>query len=288
MFSCSREHLIIGRDQEERAVKKFIDDNISTDSSGLLYACGHPGQGKTAVINQVLFNYFGDMDANLGGISDDLYILKYNGMRYANSLQFAQSLSQDLNLLIDFELRRKTNLIKSLRKMPPRQRSTDAKKQLPAEEESNNQKEGQKSKTREMALADVIISQLQMLRRKRPHFLLLIDEIDAFARGSKDVNNSSMRKSMAPVHSFREFLKELISRGRQKESQKVAADTLSKSLSRKRLEATNAKVKGLNGIEGEKKTFSLSIVGIANSVELFKGEVGKGGSMQAVRQSQVT
>lgn len=93
VFSCSREHLIIGRDQEERAIKNFIDDNISMDSSGLLYACGHPGQGKTAVINQVLFNYFGDMDSSLGGISDDLYILKYNGMRYANSLQFAQSLS---------------------------------------------------------------------------------------------------------------------------------------------------------------------------------------------------
>lgn len=139
-----------------------------------------------------------------------------------------------------------------------------------------------------MALTDVIIAQLQMLRRKRPHFLLLIDEIDAFARGSKGVDNSSLRKSMAPVHSFREFLKELISRGRQKDSQKVAADALSKSLSRKREEATNAKVKGLKGIESEKRTFSLSIVGIANSVELFKGEVGKGGSMQAVRQSQAT
>ena len=27
----------------------------------------------------------------------------------------------------------------------------------------------------------------------------------------------------------------------------------------------------------------MSIIGVANSVELFKGEVGKGGSMQAVR-----
>ena len=116
----------------------------------------------------------------------------------------------------------------------------------------------------------------------------MIDEIDAFARGSKGVDNSSMRKSMAPVHSFREFLKELISRGRQKDSQKVADDTLAKSLSRKRVEATNSKVKGLTGIESEKRAFSLSIVGIANSVELFKGEVGKGGSMQAVRQSQAT
>ena len=33
-------------------------------------------------------------------------------------------------------------------------------------------------------LTDVIISQLQSLRRKRPHFLVLIDEIDSFAKGS--------------------------------------------------------------------------------------------------------
>ena len=55
----------------------------------MLYVCGHPGQGKTAVLNQVLFDYFGDMDSSLGGICDDLYILKYNGMRYTNSYQFA-------------------------------------------------------------------------------------------------------------------------------------------------------------------------------------------------------
>ena len=52
------------------------------DKSGLLYVCGHPGQGKTAVINQVLFDYFGDMDSTLGGIDDRLFILKYNAMRY--------------------------------------------------------------------------------------------------------------------------------------------------------------------------------------------------------------
>lgn len=86
VFSCSRDHLIIGREVEEQAIKSFIDENIKADSSGLLYVCGHPGQGKTAVINQVMFDYFGDMDSSLGGISDDLYILKYNGMRYTNSL----------------------------------------------------------------------------------------------------------------------------------------------------------------------------------------------------------
>lgn len=118
VFSCSRQHLIVGRDQEEQAIKSFITSNIESDTSGLLYVCGHPGQGKTAVLNQVLFDYFGEMDSSLGGISDELYILKYNAMRYTNSLQFAQSLSQDLAQLTDFEFRRGTKLIKTLRIKP--------------------------------------------------------------------------------------------------------------------------------------------------------------------------
>ena len=96
---------------------------------------------------------------------------------------------------------------------------------------------------------------------------------------------------MAPVHSFREFLRTLINRGRQKDEsgQMVNNGTensaSSKSLSRKRVEAANAKAKkGVILGEGKsQRSFSLSIVGIANSVELFKGEVGKGGSMQATR-----
>ena len=43
VFSCSREHMIIGRDVEERAIRGFIEENIERDSSGLLYVCGHPG-----------------------------------------------------------------------------------------------------------------------------------------------------------------------------------------------------------------------------------------------------
>lgn len=63
----------------------------------------------------MLFNHFGDVDASLGGISEDLYILKYNAMRYTNSLQFALSLQRDLSQLIDFEFRRGPKLIKTLR-----------------------------------------------------------------------------------------------------------------------------------------------------------------------------
>ena len=47
----SREHLIVGRNEEEQAIKQFIWDNIKQDVTGLFYVCGHPGQGKTAEVN---------------------------------------------------------------------------------------------------------------------------------------------------------------------------------------------------------------------------------------------
>jgi Cdc6-like AAA superfamily ATPase len=108
----SREHLIVGRNEEEQVIKQFIDDNIKQDVTGLLYVCGHPGQGKTAVVNQVLFDYFGDLDSSFGGINDNLFILKYNGMRYATPNHFVESLLADLNILTAKSNRR--NFIKSL------------------------------------------------------------------------------------------------------------------------------------------------------------------------------
>lgn len=50
VFSA-RDHLIVGRDDEGKAIKDFLADNIEDDQSGLLYVCGHPGQGKTTVVN---------------------------------------------------------------------------------------------------------------------------------------------------------------------------------------------------------------------------------------------
>ena len=111
----SRDHQIVGRTEEEKSIKKFIQTNIDKNQSGLLYVCGHPGQGKTAVINQVLFDYFGDMDSSLGGVNDSLYVLKYNGMRYEKPMQFASCLSEDLEHLIDFEWRRRSKPIRILK-----------------------------------------------------------------------------------------------------------------------------------------------------------------------------
>ena len=54
-------------------------------------------------------------------------------------------------------------------------------------------------------------------------------------------------------------------------------------------ETKAAEVKSRKRVEVDKpmtnnSTYSLSIIGIANSVELFKGEIGKGGTMH-VRKS---
>lgn len=55
------------------------------------------------------------MDSSLGGVNDSLYILKYNGMRYERPIQFATSLSQDLEYLIDSEWRRHSKPIRMLK-----------------------------------------------------------------------------------------------------------------------------------------------------------------------------
>ena len=70
-----------------------------------------------------------------------------------------------------------------------------------------------------------------------------------------------------------------MARGRQQGANNTTevAQTKSRSLTRKRVEAANLAAFQNNN------TYALSIIGIANSVELFKGEVGKGGTMQAVR-----
>ena len=139
--------------------------------------CGHPGQGKTVVLNQVLFNHFGDLDSSLGGTSEDLYILKYNAMRFKNSAHFAQTLQKDLKQLIEVEFRNShgsslsSKLIKTLR--------NDVSAEKAADRGDCTNEVGFELSTEG---TEVLISQLRKLRRKRPHTLILIDEIDAFAR----------------------------------------------------------------------------------------------------------
>jgi hypothetical protein len=65
----SKDHLIIGRDKEESEIKSHLEN-----SSDILYICGHPGQGKTAVLNQVLGDHFEN--------NQNSVIFKYNAMSY--------------------------------------------------------------------------------------------------------------------------------------------------------------------------------------------------------------
>ena len=55
------------------------------------------------------------MDSSLGGVNDSLFVLKYNGMRYEKPMQFATCLSQDLEMLIDFEWKRRSKPIRMLK-----------------------------------------------------------------------------------------------------------------------------------------------------------------------------
>ena len=44
----------------------------------------------------MLFDYFGEVDSSFGGVNEDVFILKYNGMRYATPIHFIDSLLADL------------------------------------------------------------------------------------------------------------------------------------------------------------------------------------------------
>jgi Cdc6-like AAA superfamily ATPase len=45
---------IYTREKEEKQIQDFLKENISKTRSGLMYLCGHPGTGKTSLLNQVI------------------------------------------------------------------------------------------------------------------------------------------------------------------------------------------------------------------------------------------
>jgi Cdc6-like AAA superfamily ATPase len=42
---------IFNREQEEQQIIQFLMDNYDKKRSGLMYLCGHPGTGKTSLLN---------------------------------------------------------------------------------------------------------------------------------------------------------------------------------------------------------------------------------------------
>ncbi len=45
---------IFNREVEEKQITDFLASNLNSSKSGLMYLCGHPGTGKTSLLNQVL------------------------------------------------------------------------------------------------------------------------------------------------------------------------------------------------------------------------------------------
>lgn len=89
VFSAENKHLIVGRDAEEAAIKQAIESERPDER--LIYLCGHPGIGKTVVLNQVLHDHF------LG--SKQFHSIQHNAMQFENLAAYLRSLYSELQLL---------------------------------------------------------------------------------------------------------------------------------------------------------------------------------------------
>ena len=65
-------------------IKAFIESSLE-ETSGLLYVCGKPGQGKTAVITSILDEFE----------ERNLLIQRYNAMAFAYLKQFLTRIKND-------------------------------------------------------------------------------------------------------------------------------------------------------------------------------------------------
>ena len=96
------------------------------------------------------------MDGNPGGVDPNLFVFKYNAMRFnSDPLQFFKHLCWDLDLAITASTKKKV-LIKQIKREPLELTDTNAAEQI---------------KTR-----------LRVLARSKPHVLVLVDEIDGFGK----------------------------------------------------------------------------------------------------------
>lgn len=76
LFKSTDQHQItVGREEECKQITDFIHNNIDSHKSGFLYICGHPGTGKTSLLNQVLSNIRDDHE-------EDVLVIKLNAMSF--------------------------------------------------------------------------------------------------------------------------------------------------------------------------------------------------------------
>ncbi len=61
--------------------------NQTMARSGLLYVCGHPGTGKTSVINSIVKGLSRENEEV--PVEEQVIIFNYNGMTFSNLKEFA-------------------------------------------------------------------------------------------------------------------------------------------------------------------------------------------------------
>lgn len=71
---------IFVRDREKKVIANFIQDNMNARKAGLIYLCGHPGTGKTSLLNLVL----SEMRAK--NLNQEVFL--YNAMTYNDVKSF--------------------------------------------------------------------------------------------------------------------------------------------------------------------------------------------------------
>lgn len=143
VFSAENKHQIVGRDAEEAAIKQAVESE--SPDQRLIYLCGHPGQGKTVVLNQVLHDHF--------SASDHFHLIQHNAMQFENLASYLRSLLSELRLLEDTKLRKRSR--------------------QPSPSKSLEQQQ----------LVDLILDSVKKVtKHKKARLVIVIDEIDNFSR----------------------------------------------------------------------------------------------------------
>lgn len=101
-FNCGAHQVknIYDRDGEKKSIESFFLDKKESFKSGLIYVCGHPGTGKTSIINKI-------MQATEYKDNAEYSIFNYNGMAFKNLFEFSKKFIVDLSLRIKTQRKEK-------------------------------------------------------------------------------------------------------------------------------------------------------------------------------------